>query len=54
MDSRERVFLCLDHEEPDRVPFDFWASNGAWAAIEAATGMTRDAFLDANDVDLRY
>ena len=26
MDSRERFEKCLNHEEPDRVPIDFWAS----------------------------
>ncbi len=54
MDSRERVFLSLDHEEPDRVPVDFWATKGAWTYIEAETGTTRDAFLDAHDIDFRY
>ncbi len=54
MDSRERVFLSLDHQEPDRVPLDFWASAGAWRYIRAETGMGRGAFLDAHDVDFRY
>ena len=26
MDARERVFLALDHQEPDRVPIDYWAT----------------------------
>ncbi len=54
MDSRERVFLALNHEEPDRVPIDFWASSGACRVITEATGMTQDEFLDAHDVDFRY
>jgi uroporphyrinogen decarboxylase len=54
MDSRERVFLAIDHQEPDRVPHDFWASSGAWSVIAANTGMDRDSFLDAHDIDFRY
>ena len=54
MDSRERVFRALNHEEPDRVPVDFWASAGAWKVISHASGMARNEFLDSRDVDLRY
>ncbi|OPZ90260.1 MAG: methylcobalamin:coenzyme M methyltransferase [candidate division TA06 bacterium ADurb.Bin417] len=54
MDSRERTFLALDHEVPDRIPFDFWMSAGLQLKLEAALGMTREAFLDRNDIDLRY
>jgi len=54
MDSRERVFLALNHEEPDRVPFDFWASEGAWRIIEQGSGLREDEFLDKYDVDFRY
>ena len=54
MDSRERTFLALNHEEPDRVPLDLWVSAGFSAKLEAALGVTVDAFRDAHDVDLRY
>jgi uroporphyrinogen decarboxylase len=54
MDSRERVYLALNHEEPDRVPTDFWMSGGLRRKLEAKLGMTRPAFLDAHDIDLRY
>ena len=54
MDSRERVFLALDHQEPDRVPRDFWASSGAWSVISDGTGMDRQEFLGAHDIDFRY
>lgn len=54
MDSRERTYLALAHEEPDRVPVDCWLSAGTIAKI-AGTGRSGLAeFLDAHDVDLRY
>ena len=54
MDSRERTFLALDLEEPDRVPVDFWMSRGFRQKLESTLGVSADAFLDAHDVDLRY
>jgi uroporphyrinogen decarboxylase len=54
MDSRERTFLSLAHEEPDRVPRDVWLSSGCKSKIERELGLGYDAFLDDNDVDLRY
>ena len=30
---RQRVEMALRHEEPDRVPFDFWAAPEVWAAL---------------------
>ena len=54
MDSRERVFLALNYEEPDRVPVDFWASAGAWKVISHSSGEAKNDFLDTRDVDLRY
>ena len=54
MDSRERTFLALDHEEPDRIPVDFWASGGTWSKLEAELGLSKDEFLDEHDVDFRY
>ncbi len=54
MDSRERVRLALDHQEPDRVPVDCWVSPCTRAKIEDSCGMSYESFLDARDVDLRY
>ncbi len=54
MTSRERVALALDHQEPDRIPVDFWASKGTWRKIETSLGLSQDQFLDEHDVDFRY
>jgi hypothetical protein len=54
MDSRERTFLALDFQEPDRVPIDVWMSSGFERKITAALGTTRQQLLDELDVDLRY
>ena len=54
MDSRERTFMSLDFEEPDRVPRDLWISSGFEAKALAGLGMTRVQLLDAHDIDLRY
>lgn len=54
MDSRERVSLALDFQEPDRVPIDFWGSRGFFDVLDHATGMNKEAFLDLHDVDFRY
>ncbi|MFH1730942.1 MAG: hypothetical protein ABIF82_04725 [Planctomycetota bacterium] len=42
MNSRERVFVALDHQEPDRIPADFWISKGMLRKPEAA-GMAPEA-----------
>jgi len=52
MDSRERVFLALNFEEPDRVPVDFWGSEGFYRSLQQ--GLDKAAFLDRHDVDFRY
>jgi uroporphyrinogen decarboxylase len=54
MDSRERTFLALDFQEPDRVPIDVWMSSGFERMITRALGVTRAQLLDGLDVDLRY
>ena len=54
MDSRERTFLALNHEEPDRVPIDFWASSGFKGKLASTLKVSEEAFLDRHDVDLRY
>ena len=54
MDSRERTFLALDFQEPDRVPIDVWMSSGFERKVTATLGMSRQELLDELDVDLRY
>lgn len=54
MDSRERTFLSLEHEEPDRVPVDCWFSSAMKTKLEANLNTSYERFLDQNDVDLRY
>ena len=54
MDSRERTFLSLNHQEPDRVPLDCWISKGTRRKIESKMGLSYDDFLDKYDIDLRY
>ena len=54
MDSRERVFAALSFQEPDRVPIDFWGSNGFYRMLKKRRGMDRETFLDEHDVDFRY
>ena len=54
MDSRERVLLALEFQEPDRVPVDFWGSNGFYRVLERERGLTKEAFLERYDIDFRY
>jgi len=54
MNSRERTFLALNFEEPDRVPIDFWASGGLKQKLESTLNVSYEMFLDSHDVDLRY
>ncbi|NIA06671.1 MAG: hypothetical protein GWP14_03385 [Actinobacteria bacterium] len=54
MDSRERTFLALDHQQPDRVPVDFWSTSGFDAKLWSALGLSRQQWLDLHEVDLRY
>jgi uroporphyrinogen decarboxylase len=54
MDSRERTFLALSFQEPDRIPTDFWMSSGFKRKLLSTLGVSEEQFLDAHDVDLRY
>lgn len=54
MDSRERTFSALNFEEPDRVPIDFWMSDGFRRKLESVLNISGKGFLDSHDVDLRY
>ena len=55
MTSRERVLAALRHEQPDRVPRDFWAEPPTWNRLLAHTGLAeKDQLLDRLDVDVRH
>ncbi len=55
MDSRERVFISLGHEEPDRVPRDLWATRETVAKLRQHLKLPDAAAVwDHFDVDLRY
>ncbi len=54
-DSRERVKKCLSHEEPDRVPIDFWVTNEVQATLLEHFGFSdMEQVLQHFDVDFRY
>lgn len=55
MDSRERVFLALKHQEPDRVPRDFWATAETYNKLCRRLILPNAmAVLDHFDIDVRY
>jgi len=55
MDARQRVFLALDHKEPDRVPIDYWATSAVNARLLEHFGLsTQEELLAHLDVDFRY
>jgi uroporphyrinogen decarboxylase len=55
MDSRARVALALDHQQPDRVPIDYWATASVTAQLLDHFGCTtQEELLQHLDVDFRY
>jgi len=55
MSCRERVRCALGHEEPDRVPVDFWAVPEVWERLRDFCGVgTGEEVLDLLHVDLRW
>lgn len=55
MDSRERVFTTLEHQEPDRVPRDFWATpETVNKLLQSLKLPDARALWDHFDIDLRY
>ena len=55
MDARQRVELAISHQEPDRVPIDFWATTSVTARLMEHFGFTdREQLLEHFDVDFRY
>jgi uroporphyrinogen decarboxylase len=52
---RQRVEMALHHEEPDRVPFDFWAVPEVWASLRRYLDTDDDAdVLRLLGVDCRW
>ena len=55
MTSRERVLTTLDHREPDRAPWDFWAGAEVGERLRKHFACdTQEELLVALGVDLRY
>lgn len=55
MTPRERVLAALAHEQPDRVPRDFWAEEPTWRRLLAHGGHAdRDRVLDELGIDVRH
>lgn len=55
MDSRTRVGKALSHQEPDRVPIDYWASSEVTARLLKHFGFNaKEELLRHFDVDFRY
>lgn len=55
MTPRERVIAALRHEQPDRVPCDFWAEPPAWNRLLTHVGHSdRARLLDDLGVDVRH
>ena len=55
MTGKERALAALRHEEPDRVPIDYWATRETDANLCAALGLSsRQQILDRFGVDFHY
>lgn len=55
MTARERVLAALRHEQPDRVPRDFWAEPATWKRLFSHLGHSnKDRFLEDLGVDIRH
>ncbi len=55
MDSRERFFACVSHNQPDRVPIDYWATPEVDAKLMEKYGFTtQEQLLQHYNVDFRY
>lgn len=55
MNSKERVFTIVNHNETDRVPFDYWASPEVTSRLLKELGLNNEEeLLKYLDVDLRY
>jgi uroporphyrinogen decarboxylase len=55
MNSRDRVLTALAHQQPDRVPLDFWAEAPVWHTLLNHTGaQTKRELLEFLQIDLRW
>lgn len=55
MDSRTRVGTSLSHQEPDRVPIDYWASSEVTVRLLKHYGFSsKEELLRHFEVDFRY
>lgn len=55
MNSLERFEKCLDHQEPDRVPFDYWGTKEINTKLIEHFGVSdQEALLRHLDIDFRY
>ena len=55
VNSRERVLLALAHQEPDRVPIDYWATPEITTRLVERFGFSaQEELLDHLGVDLTY
>lgn len=54
MNSRERVLSALNHEQPDRVPRNFWAEPPTWNRLFDYVGhWSRERLLNDCGIDIR-
>ncbi len=55
MTPRERVLSAIEHNQPDRVPRDFWAEEPTWRRLLEYVGHAdRNRVLDELGVDIRH
>jgi len=54
MDPRDRTLAAIEHQTPDRIPIDFWASNGLRRKLESSLGGSCEALMDDWGVDIEY
>ncbi|MBN1945752.1 MAG: hypothetical protein JW797_08740 [Bradymonadales bacterium] len=55
MTHRERVLAAIDHRQPDRVPFDYWAVSEVTDRLCRELGIAgKEGLLEHFGVDLRY
>jgi uroporphyrinogen decarboxylase len=53
--GRERVLTCLQHQQADRIPVDYWADAEVSGRLRGLLGVPdQESLLRALDVDLRY
>ena len=54
MDARDRTLTTIEHQTPDRIPIDFWASKGLRRKLESSLGVSCEALIDDWGVDIDY